>query len=228
VRIYDGIRNAEYAQAILGGLVTIVNRNLGITPPPRVYFPIQPGQSARVRAITPGGDVATVFLQAYADLAQAASGDVIAVITPTTFGTVPVCETPTVVVPGCVSASTAFSQTLAVTSAGQVDTVAFTLCPNYNSAVPNTLRVIRPIVFCSEPSPAPCPSNSGLTVSSVNALGQPVFGPFSIAGNSALSVVMSGTQGTAGERYCLSLRQVAPWQGSFSYEFRLAGGTPSP
>jgi hypothetical protein len=226
VRIFDGVENAEYSQVILGGLVTIVNRNLGILPPPRVYFPIQPGQSARVRAITQNGQVATIFLQAYSDLAQAASGNVIAVITPTTFGSPnPVCETPTVVVPGCVSASTVFSQTLAVTAPGQLDTIRFTLCPNYDAAMPNTLRVIRPIVFCSEPSPAPCASNSGLTVSSVNALSQPVFGPFSIPGNSALSVVMSGTQGVAGETYCLSLRQAAPWEGIFSYEFRLAGGS---
>ena len=225
-RIYDGVENGEYGQVILGGLVTIVNRNLGISPAPRVYFPILPGQSARVRAVTPGGASATVFLESYGDLAQAANGNVVAVVTPTSFNGNPICANPTAIVPGCVSATTVFSQTLAIRAAGQVDTIQFTLCPNYSAAAPNTLRVIRPLVFCTLPSPAPCPSNSGLSLSSVSANGLPVFGPIGIPGNSALSVVMGGTQGTPGESYCLSLRQTTPWEGAFDYEFRLSGMPP--
>ncbi len=225
-RIFDGVENTEYSQLIPPGMVTIVNRNLGISPAPRVYFPILPGQSARVRAVAADGAVATVFSMSYGDLAQAALGNVVAVITPTSFAGNSVCAAPTVVVPGCVSAATSFSQLLPITSAGQVDVIQFTMCADYNASVPNTLRVIRPMVFCLLPSPEPCSVNSGLTMSSVTSSGAPVFGPFPVQGNSALSVAMSGAQGTPGESYCLSVRQVAPWQGVFDYEFRLSGIPP--
>lgn len=225
-RIYDGVENAEYSQLILGGLVTIVNRNFGMTPPPRVYFPVLPGQSARVRVVAPGGAIATIFSMSYAELAQAASGNVVAVVTPTTFNGNPICASPTVVVPGCVSASTSFSRLLPITAANQVDVIQFTMCADYNGAVPNTLRVIRPVVFCTSAEPDLCSANSGLTLSSATAAGTPVFGPIAIQGNSSLSVTMSGTQGTPGQSYCLSVRQVAPWEGAFDYEFRLSGTPP--
>lgn len=225
-RIYDGVENAEYSQRIPVGLITFVNRNLGISPSPRVYFPILPGQLARVRAIAPGGVFATVFSLSYSDLAQADSGDVIAVVTTASFLGNGTCGTPTRVLPGCVGAATVHSQRLPVHSAGQVDTIQFSLCADYDATVPNTLRIVRPTVTCSLPAPAPCPASSGLTLSSATAAGQSVIGPVAVRGNSTLAVPLSGSQGQPGQDYCVTLRQVEPWEGAFDYEFRLSGTPP--
>lgn len=216
VRFYDGLDEDDYSQLILSGTsTTIVNRTFGLSPAPRVYFPIVPGQSAHIRAFTQTGASATLYQESYDDLVAATSGDVVGTVTQSTFLAPPACTTPTYVVANCVDANTVVNQTLSMGSAGALDTIRFTLCPGYNSATPNTLRVSRPAAA----------TNAGLNLSLARASGSIVAGPTAVTNGAALNVALTGNSGVAGETYCASLRQVAPWDGSFEYQFRLLGST---
>ena len=207
----------------LAGPVTLRNNTLPGNP--RVYFVVNPSQSARVRAVQNGTNlVATILQQSYADLAAAPSGDSVAPITPETFGpTTSFCPQPVLTLPGCVGSATQFTQLLPMSSAGRSDNILFTLCSNYSTSNPNTLRVSRPPIICTLPSPALCPSNSGMVVTLTRSSGAVMSGPAPLQNGGASTLTLSGPGWLPGESYCLAARQVNPWEGAFNYEFRLLG-----
>lgn len=225
VRFFNGLTGLEDAVAIPGSAGQVTVRNSTLAGNPRVYFVVQSTQSARVRAVQGGTNlVATILEQSFADLVAAASGNSIAVITPETFGpTTSFCPQPALVVPGCVGSATAFSQSLGVSAAGEVDNIQFSLCSNYQTSLPNILRVSRFGIICTLPSPAQCPSNTGLTLTVTRSSGTVLAGPVPVQNGSTVNLTMAGAGWVPGETYCATLRQVTPWEGGFNYEFRLLG-----
>lgn len=228
VRIFNGLTGQEDALAIPGLAGPVTVRNNTLSGNPRVYFVVNPSQSARVRAVqNVTGLVATILQQSYADLAAAPSGDSVATITPETFGpTTSFCPQPVLTVPGCVGSATQFAQLLSMGSAGRSDNLLFTLCSNYSTNSPNTLRISRSPIICTLPAPAPCPGNSGMDFSVTRASGTVIAGPTPLQNGASASLTLSGPGWLPGESYCLTARQVNPWEGGFNYEFRLLG-TPS-
>lgn len=228
VRFFNGLTGQEDAVAIpgLAGPVTVRNNTLAGNP--RVYFAVNPTQSARVRAVQGGTNlVATILQQTYADLAAAPSGDSVAPITPETFGpTTGFCASPVLVVPGCVGSATQFAQILSMSSAGRSDRILFTLCSDYSANNPNTLRVARSPIICTLPSPAPCPGNSGMDIAITRPSGTLMAGPTPLPNGATATLPLAGPGWVPGESYCLTARQVNPWEGGFNYEFRLLGTPP--
>jgi hypothetical protein len=224
-RFFNGLTGQEDAVAIPGLAGPVTLRNNTLPGNPRVYFVVNPTQSARVRAVQNGTNlVATILQQSYADLAAAPSGDSVAPITPETFGpTTSFCPQPVLTVPGCVGSATQFAQVLTMSSAGRSDNLQFTLCSNYATTNPNSLRVSRSGIICTLPSPAQCPGNSGLSISVTNASGTLLAGPSPVPNGGSTTLTLAGPGWSPGASYCLSARQVNPWEGPFSYEFRLLG-----
>jgi hypothetical protein len=223
---FDGFLGQEELIPIpsFAGLVTV--RNSTLPGSPRAYYLIRPEQTARVRAIDGGtGFIATIFEQSFQALINAPTGNSTAVVTAETFGpTTPFCPNPVVEVPGCVSAGTQIVQSVSMDSAGRPDSLKFTLCANYNGQPANTLRLRRPTVFCTLPFPAPCPANSGLNISIARLSTGTFVGPTPLSDSGQIDTQMSGPSWSPGETYCLTARQVAPFEGSFPYEFSLLGG----
>lgn len=227
-RFFNGLTGQEDAVSIPGLAGPVTVRNNTLSGNPRVYFVVNPTQSARVRAVQGGTNlVATILQQAYADLVAAPSGDSVATITPGTFGpTTSFCAQPVLTVPGCVGAATQFAQVLSMSSAGRSDNILFTLCSDYSTNNPNTLRVSRTPIICTLPAPAPCPSNSGMDLTVVRPSGTVMAGPTPLQNGGSATLTLTGPGWVAGESYCLTARQVSPWEGGFNYEFRLLGTPP--
>ena len=227
-RFFNGLTGQEDAVAIPGLAGPVTVRNNTLSGNPRVYFVVNPGQTARVRAVQGGTNlVATILQQSYADLAAAPSGDSVAPITPETFGpTTSFCAQPVLTVPGCVGSATQFLQVLAMNSAGRSDNLLFTLCSDYSTSNPNTLRVSRSPIICTLPAPAPCPSNSGMDITVTRPSGTIMAGPTPLQNGATATLTLSGPGWVPGESYCLTARQVNPWEGGFNYEFRLLGTPP--
>jgi hypothetical protein len=83
--------------------------------------------------------------------------------------------------------------------------------------------VSRSGIICTLPSPAQCPGNSGLSISVTNASGTLLAGPSPVPNGGSTTLTLAGPGWSPGASYCLSARQVNPWEGPFSYEFRLLG-----
>ncbi|MGE4072998.1 MAG: hypothetical protein AB7E72_17665 [Lysobacterales bacterium] len=222
---FDGLLGQEELIPIpsLAGLVTV--RNNTLLGNPRAYYLIGPEQTARVRAIDGGtGIIATILEQSFQSLSNAASGNSTAVVTSETFGpTTSFCPSPVVEVPGCVSAGTSIVESISMDTAGRQDSLKFTLCANYSGQPANTLRLRRPTVFCTLPFPAPCPANSGLNISIARLSTGTFIGPTPLGDSAQIDTQMSGPAWSPGETYCVTARQVSPFEGAFPYEFSLLG-----
>lgn len=222
---FDGLANAEERIPIpgLAGLVTV--RNNTLLGNPRAYYVIRSDQSARVRAIEGRtGQSAVIYEQGFAALSAAATGNATAVVTPDTFGPTTVfCPSPVIELPSCVDTASSFAQSVNMTTSGRQDSIKFTLCPNYNGQLPNTLRMRRPTIFCTLPFPAQCPANSGLNISFARQSTGTFFGPAPLTDSSQIDTPMSGSLWSPGETYCVTARQVSPYEGPFTYEFSLLG-----
>ena len=223
---FDGLLGQEELIPIpsFAGLVTV--RNNTLLGNPRAYYLIRPEQTARVRAIDGGtGIIATILEQSFEALSNAPSGNSTAVVTAQTFGsTTSFCPSPVVEVPGCVNAATSFAQSVSMDSAGRQDSLKFTLCANYSGQPANTLRLRRPTVFCTLPFPAQCPANSGLNISIARLSTGTFIGPTPLGDGAQIDTQMSGPAWSPGESYCVTARQVSPFEGAFPYEFSLLGG----
>ena len=222
---FDGLANAEELIPIPGfaGLVTV--RNNTLLGNPRAYYVIRSDQTARVRALEGNtGLSAVIYEQGFLALSAAPTGNATAVVTPETFGPTTVfCPSPVIELPGCVDSASSFAQSVNMSSSGRVDSIKFTLCANYNGQSPNTLRMRRPTVFCTLPFPAECPANSGLNISFARQSGGTFFGPSPLGDSSQIDTPMSGSSWSPGETYCVTARQVSPFEGPFLYEFSLLG-----
>lgn len=222
-RYFDGFGNAEVALAIPSSIGPINVTNTSLPGNPRVYFPIQPAQNARVRAVQSGsGIVATIYQQSFTELLASPDGNPIAPVTNQTFGTIPLCQPPTFEVPGCVGSSTTYQQTATVPDGNQ-HFVRFSLCPNYNFSLPNALGVFRPLGSCTSPPCAGISSNLRVTVYRQFS-GSIVSGPFSVPFGQNINLPISGTQWQAGETYCVQLQPTLPAHGGARYTFDIGSG----
>lgn len=222
-RYFNGLTGTEEAIPMPSQIGPINVTNSTLPGMPRVYFPIQSAQNARVRAVQSGtGIVATIYQQSFADLLASPNGISIAPVTAQTFGTVSLCTPPTFEVPSCVGSSSVFQQTAAVLD-GNLHFVRFSLCPNYNQSLPNNLQISRPINTCGSP-PGPCPNTtSGLSSTIFRSNGSIVSGPISVANGQTLNLTIAGSQWQAGETYCVLLQPAAPFNGGAQYLFGVGG-----